>query len=275
MSIKAMQWAWNVPLSSNLKLILMALADNADDEGICWPRVNTIAKKCSVAPRTVQRAIKTLQSLDLLGKSPRFDKESGRQTSNVYQLRITTPHVNKSPPPPKGGPAGDGDVTLPPSTTSPADDTGDTPKEPSTDNKFNTPLQPRALANTLPPAVAAGKGAFGALCWPTKLSPTHRSTITTMMSGLDQTMAQELLDELSGALSARSIKTDPVRWSRAVIERIHRGRFTPTIGLAVAERRRTSCEPDDIHIKKPATPTRPSDVSTKILGLRQAMRAKK
>ncbi|MEL7820991.1 helix-turn-helix domain-containing protein, partial [Pseudomonas aeruginosa] len=43
MSIKAMNWAWEQPLSPVPKLVLMALADNADDHGYCWPKMKTIA----------------------------------------------------------------------------------------------------------------------------------------------------------------------------------------------------------------------------------------
>ncbi len=45
MSIKAMNWAWEQRLPPNSKLILMALADSADEIGKCWPRVRLIAEK--------------------------------------------------------------------------------------------------------------------------------------------------------------------------------------------------------------------------------------
>ncbi|MGB5255148.1 MAG: helix-turn-helix domain-containing protein, partial [Sedimenticolaceae bacterium] len=47
-----MNWAWRQALTPTLKLVLMALADAADDQGVCWPSVSTLAKKCSVSTRT-------------------------------------------------------------------------------------------------------------------------------------------------------------------------------------------------------------------------------
>ena len=58
MSIKAINWAWDQQLPPNAKLILMAIADAADEEGNCWPKIKTIAKKCGVSQRTVQRSLK-------------------------------------------------------------------------------------------------------------------------------------------------------------------------------------------------------------------------
>ena len=60
MSIAAMNWAWQQRLTPSLKLILMALSDAADDEGICWPGVATVAVKCNVSSRTVRRGIQSL-----------------------------------------------------------------------------------------------------------------------------------------------------------------------------------------------------------------------
>ena len=44
-------------------LVLLALADAADDDGECWPSVRTIAKKARLDHRTTQRRIRSLQKL--------------------------------------------------------------------------------------------------------------------------------------------------------------------------------------------------------------------
>lgn len=62
MSIRIMTIVWQLDLSSSDKIVLLALADNASDEGICWPSIATISKKCSVTERTVQRSIGRLVS---------------------------------------------------------------------------------------------------------------------------------------------------------------------------------------------------------------------
>jgi hypothetical protein len=53
LSIAAMNWARRRVLTPALKLVLMALADSADDQGVCWPSIRPHAKKCTVSTRTV------------------------------------------------------------------------------------------------------------------------------------------------------------------------------------------------------------------------------
>lgn len=51
MSIRAMTWAWSITLPPTPKLVLMALADIADDTGLCWPSHSALAAKCSPTAR--------------------------------------------------------------------------------------------------------------------------------------------------------------------------------------------------------------------------------
>lgn len=44
-----MQWAWQQPLRSSTKIVLLALADYADTSGRCWPNIATLAKKCGLS----------------------------------------------------------------------------------------------------------------------------------------------------------------------------------------------------------------------------------
>jgi len=60
MSIRVMSDVWQVNLPDSEKLVLLALADSANDEGHCWPSMATLARKCSKGDRTVQGAIKSL-----------------------------------------------------------------------------------------------------------------------------------------------------------------------------------------------------------------------
>jgi hypothetical protein len=53
-------------LSPSQKLVLLALADNADDQGYCWPSIATIAKKCCLTPRSVYQQIAALERQHLL-----------------------------------------------------------------------------------------------------------------------------------------------------------------------------------------------------------------
>lgn len=60
MSVKIMTIAWELNLPDSEKLVLLALADNANDEGHCWPSMATLTRKCSKSERTVQGCIKSL-----------------------------------------------------------------------------------------------------------------------------------------------------------------------------------------------------------------------
>jgi Helix-turn-helix domain len=109
MSIRIMTWAWASELPPTPKLVLMALADIADDHGICWPSQNTLAKKCSTAERSVRRILLQLQASKLLFVESRF-RPNGSQASNRYRLAIGGPPDNLSGAPwsPEVGPPDSG-----------------------------------------------------------------------------------------------------------------------------------------------------------------------
>jgi len=51
---------WALQLPDSQKIVLLALADAANDEGHCWPSMLSLARKCSKGQRTVQGVIKAL-----------------------------------------------------------------------------------------------------------------------------------------------------------------------------------------------------------------------
>jgi uncharacterized phage protein (TIGR02220 family) len=86
MSVKSSTWAWKQPLGGNLKLILLALADHADDRGICWPGTWGLADKCHTDRRTVTRNIRQLERLQLIKVEPRAPY--GKQGTNLFTLAL-------------------------------------------------------------------------------------------------------------------------------------------------------------------------------------------
>lgn len=60
MSIRVMTAVWGIDLPDSQKIVLLALADCANDEGLCWPSMASLAGKCSKGERTVQGVIKEL-----------------------------------------------------------------------------------------------------------------------------------------------------------------------------------------------------------------------
>ncbi|GAD75003.1 helix-turn-helix domain-containing protein [Vibrio azureus] len=82
------------------KLVLLKLADNANDNGVCWPSYEYIADMCEVDRRTVMRHIKTLEEMGLV--SVRIRKGEKGNATNVYQLhlggdKLSPPSDTRSP----------------------------------------------------------------------------------------------------------------------------------------------------------------------------------
>lgn len=86
MSIKAINKAFQSKLSGNIKLVLLALADCANDNLQCFPSYNHISKKASISISTAKRIIKKLEQIGVLKKQHRFKKGKKQQTSNIYTL---------------------------------------------------------------------------------------------------------------------------------------------------------------------------------------------
>lgn len=82
-----MTWVWGLKeLPASETLVLLALADQANDEGFCWPTQETIAAKARCSVRSVKRAIDVLKRAELLHIEHRNSSE-GRK-SNVYHLNV-------------------------------------------------------------------------------------------------------------------------------------------------------------------------------------------
>lgn len=90
-----MTWAFDLDLAPTLKLILLVLADHADDFGYCFPGMATISRRASVSERTAIRGINKLEEDGYLERSRR-QLENGNRTSNGYRLtpdKVTNRHV--------------------------------------------------------------------------------------------------------------------------------------------------------------------------------------
>lgn len=88
MSVMALAWAFRVNVGDPVsKLVLICLADHADDIGRCWPSRKTIATYAECSIDTVDRRIKKLVTDQLVAKSGRATP-SGDQTSNMYVLNL-------------------------------------------------------------------------------------------------------------------------------------------------------------------------------------------
>ncbi len=75
------------------KLVLLALADNCNDEGFCWPSLQTICKKTDLAERTVRNCLRAMESK----RPPWIITTQNPGHSSTYQLSIPTPAQDAPP----------------------------------------------------------------------------------------------------------------------------------------------------------------------------------
>ena len=73
---------------SSKKIVLLKLADQANDDGFCWPSYQTIAEASELSRRTVIRHIQTLEKEGYLTISKAYDSANKRNFSNRYQLTL-------------------------------------------------------------------------------------------------------------------------------------------------------------------------------------------
>ena len=94
MSIEAMSWVWkHSKTKGSERLVLLALADNANDNGVCWPSIATIARKANLERRYV---ISILKNLESVGRIQIERRRMGKlNKSNLYTvvMRDTLPSV--------------------------------------------------------------------------------------------------------------------------------------------------------------------------------------
>jgi hypothetical protein len=76
LSIRLMQQVWDLPIRATEKMVLLSLADQANDDGVCWPSVGLTARRVSRSDREVQRAIRALVKAGVLIRSRRYNQSS-------------------------------------------------------------------------------------------------------------------------------------------------------------------------------------------------------
>jgi DNA-binding transcriptional ArsR family regulator len=92
-SIKLMERVWETTLPTAEKMVLLVIADHANANGTnSWPGVETIARKSSMTPRSVQRHIRNLEERGLIvTKRQQGGNENTRsdRRPNRYDIILT------------------------------------------------------------------------------------------------------------------------------------------------------------------------------------------
>ncbi|EAB2234623.1 helix-turn-helix domain-containing protein [Salmonella enterica] len=121
MSMNLMAKAMSIKVGNPLrKLVLIKLADNANDNGECWPSYQHIADHCECSKSAVKEHISALIKLGLMTKENRVGVNNGKgNTSNVYRL-----HLTRTPVPPESTPVPPESTPVPPESTPPVPPAG-------------------------------------------------------------------------------------------------------------------------------------------------------
>jgi len=85
MSFKAMAWASNQKLPAMQKIVLLMLANRADENGVCFPSHELIAEDCGMGRST---AIRQIDSLEVDGYLKVVRAKKGSHQVNKYILSL-------------------------------------------------------------------------------------------------------------------------------------------------------------------------------------------
>ncbi|EAP3274577.1 helix-turn-helix domain-containing protein [Salmonella enterica] len=176
MSMNLMAKAMSIKVGNPLrKLVLIKLADNANDNGECWPSYQHIADHCECSKSAVKEHISALIKLGLMTKENRVGVNNGKgNTSNVYRLHLTGTPV---PPESTGG--------SPKSTPVPPESTGGSPK--------STPVPPESTP-PVPPAGTRTSHSFE----PVKEPLDNKKKLSSMPEGFSPSASHQKMAEEYG-----------------------------------------------------------------------------
>lgn len=171
------------------KLVLLKLADNANDEGICWPSIARIAHETELSRDSVKRHIAALEADGFVAVRRR--RKDGVNLPSIYELQIEQGRCIQHPPPADSTAAGVGAYSTYPVQPAPgvgAVCTSEPPSEPSTTTTTTT--------------TADGDG-----------------------GGVAVALARDEETDLRAALEAQAYKlgkADPLAWAGSALRRIRR-----------------------------------------------------
>lgn len=87
MSLQVSRWAWQQDIKAGPKIVLLALADYADAEGMCYPSLKQLTQKCGLKRTTIIVHLKWLTIAGFI-KSKRQYNQHGYRRNNRYYLNF-------------------------------------------------------------------------------------------------------------------------------------------------------------------------------------------
>ena len=96
MSYSAMAWARSIKTgSATVKSVLLAVANYADEEGICWPSQEQLADDTELSRHSIMRALDQLEDMGLMSRDRRHRKD-GSRTSDLITRDLSSTQQRSS-----------------------------------------------------------------------------------------------------------------------------------------------------------------------------------
>lgn len=90
MSNQLLSLVWHARIPSHTqKIVLLALADHADETGLCWPSLDTLSERCGLSRQAVIDQLEKLQSAGFLKVA-----QGGGRRANRYTVTVNTVDQN-------------------------------------------------------------------------------------------------------------------------------------------------------------------------------------
>lgn len=93
MSFLANKWAWKQSLKPIDKIVLLSLAERANEKFECWPSMKTIADDCGICRKSVLNSIAKLEEKRLIFVERRMTSHG--KSSNIYTMSMATKMVER------------------------------------------------------------------------------------------------------------------------------------------------------------------------------------
>lgn len=87
MSFEAIRWAFAQEIPGSEKLVLLVLANHADDERTCYPSMATIAKETGTSRCNVMRIVPKLENKGLVSVEKRITPYG--KSTHIYTMIMT------------------------------------------------------------------------------------------------------------------------------------------------------------------------------------------
>ena len=248
---------WKLTLQAPRKMVLLALADNANDEGTdCWPSVGKLVEKCSMSERAVQGHLAALEEDGYIKRHERLGR-SNKFTINLDRIRLDVLEKSKpfKPTPAESAPpAKVPDIppqnlhpspSNPHSTHTPAESAPPQVLHPTPAESAPITTKEPSLKTTTTSSDATqscgGDDSTEKLHYPV-CSPEESIAIAELVGSCPAQLRQKMLDEIEGARQAGVIKTNLVPFAQGIARAIQRGSFTVGHGTKVAASRQKKSE---------------------------------